>query len=36
MEEVKLDFDGVNEAPKKRKTKENSEAINEQRSQRAD
>ena len=36
MEDLNLDIDGVNEAPKKRKTKENVEVINEQRSQLAD
>lgn len=36
MEDLNLDIDGVNEAPKKRKTKENVEVNNEKRSQLAD
>lgn len=36
MEDLNLDIDGVNEAPKKRKTKENVDVNNEKRSQLAD
>ena len=36
MEDLNLDIDGVNEAPKKRKTKENVEVNNEKRTQLAD